>query len=305
MTAAAAVPPIDEVVLITTADVTGGREAELTRLFDSVEAFRANRPDVRVRHYMLLQRCGDITAGRAQIGAPDAMIVTAVDRQVPLSVARNLVLDEVLSGSLPATTLVAFPDDDAWYPAGVLEHIVGRFEAEAVLDLWFCRYGSQAQLVVQPEETPSFQTVISYGSSNTFVLRGPVLAAIGGFDETLGLGTPCKSGEDTEFMIRAHLAARETAFVNARMIGHRDFSTAVRAKYFGGSLTAIARHGSAKPAAAFALARKLVVGLALVGKRDLSVKELGGALRLASTYAKKPAPSGRPSQIRTPARAGS
>jgi hypothetical protein len=274
--------PITDLILVTTTDMASDRMAELRRLLASVERFQTNRPDVRLHHHILLQRCRDPACAREAIGLPKALILTSIDRQVPLSVARNLMLDAVLAQPLSQATVVAFPDDDAWYPAGTMEHVVERFEAVSDLDLWLCRYGSKAAFDPTAREVkPSLQQVISFGSSNTLVLRGALLSAIGGFDETLGLGTPAKSGEDTEFGIRAHIGARRSEFADARMVGHRDSSPDIRAKYYAGSLTAIARHARTSPAGGVALIRKLLVGVVLTFRRHISVSDMKNHFRKA------------------------
>lgn len=296
---ARASPP--EVVLVTTTGLKSARIDELGRLFDSVDSSRS-RAAFPFRHVLLLQQCDDREAGARAIGAPDWLDLSVIDRQIPLSEARNRLLDTLLAAGVDDDAVVLFPDDDAWYPDGTLDHILTSFAADPTLDLWFCRYGSQARFdpaaVARP---PRWQQILSYASSNTTVLRGRTLKAIGGFDETLGLGTPAKSGEDTDFALRAHLAARKTLFVDARMIGHRDFTSDVRAKYYAGSLLAIARHARHSGAGVVALLRKLGVGAVFCARGDLSFAELRPVWgRLLGKRNSDPAPSARPSAMRTP-----
>jgi hypothetical protein len=298
---------ISEIALLTTTDMQGARLDELRRLFESVEKIRRAHPDLPIRHLLLLQRCDDLAAGVALTGAPEWMEVSACAEQIPLSVARNRMLDVLLSDGVADSALVAFPDDDAWYPDGTFDHVLTAFADRPSLDLWFCRYGPQAAFdPAAVPVRPSLQQVLSFASSNTIALSGRLLKAIGGFDETLGLGTPVKSGEDTEFAMRAWLGARGILFEDARMIGHRDFSPAVRAKYYGGSLLAIARHAGRSRAGCFAFLRKLLVGVALVFKGDLPPRAMLGAWSvLFSAQRRAQAPAQRPSHIRLVARAGS
>lgn len=296
---------ISEIALLTTTDLQGARLEELKRLFESVERIRQARPDLPVRHLLLLQRCNDLAAGVALVGAPEWMDVSASAGQISLSAARNRMLDTLLGDGIADDAVVAFPDDDAWYPDGTFGHVLTAFESRSSLDLWFCRYGPQAAF--DPGAVPvrpTLQQVLSFASSNTMALSGRLLKKIGGFDETLGLGTPAKSGEDTEFAMRAWLGAREIMFEDARMVGHRDFSAAVRAKYYGGSLLAIAQHASRSGAGCLAFLRKLLVGVALVARGDLPPAALlraWGALFSAKRRAEGSAH--RPSRIRVVTRA--
>lgn len=296
---------ISEIALLTTTDLQSARLEELKRLFDSVERIRRERPDLPMRHLLLLQRCDDLAVGIAMVRAPEWMDVSACSDQIPLSVARNRMLDTLLGDGVADDALVAFPDDDAWYPDGTFSHVLTAFADRPMLDLWFCRYGPEAAFDphVMPV-WPTLQQVLSFASSNTIALSGRLLKAIGGFDEMLGLGTPTKSGEDTEFAMRAWLGAREILFEDARMVGHRDFSAAVRAKYYGGSLLAIARHARRSGPGCFALLRKLAVGVALVAKRDLPPAALWRSwAALLSVPRPAEEPLHRPSRIRIVARA--
>jgi hypothetical protein len=295
-------PAIRRIILVTTADAHSGREAAVAKLFASVERVRQQRPGVTIIHYFLVQRSPDRASAITQFAVPEHVAVTTDERQLPLSVARNRMLDTILAEQAMDGALVAFPDDDAWYPDGVLEHIHDQFAADARLDLWFCRYGSQASLPDSvTEQVPTLQNLLSFASSNTTVLRGELLRRIGGFDEHLGLGTPARSGEDTEFAMRAYLAARRTNFLPAQAVGHRDFSPEVRARYFAGSLVAIARHASRSGRGVMALARKLAVGLALTAKGELSPSGYAEALIMVCRRRQPPAGGERgprPSQIR-------
>jgi len=268
------------VILITTADMQSGRDAALRRMVGSVERFLANRPDVPLMHLMLLQRCSDVVAASEQLGFPARMTVTAIDRQVSLSAARNMMINALLNDP-PAgfeDAMVAFPDDDAWYPEGVLEYTYRRFETDAELDFWFCRYGSTAVLPAEvKEQRPSLQQTIARASSNTIVIRGKVLRACSGFDENLGLGTPARSGEDTDFAMRSFFAAQKVSMAPYVMVGHRDFDRTIRANYYAGTLVALGRHLTASSAAKLAFARKLLVGVAMVAKRDLPMGGLTAA----------------------------
>lgn len=63
-------------------------------------------------------------------------------------------------------------------------------------------------------------------------LRASLAAQLGHFDETLGLGTPAGSGEDTDYAMRAWHMARRTLYYDAPLIGHRDKDMAGRTRYY-------------------------------------------------------------------------
>lgn len=270
-------------LLLTTADMQAQRDDELRRLVRSVELFRQSNPDVPVHHLMLLQRCTNREAAIGQIGLPAWMEVVATEQLVPLSKARNMMLRQMAQRPdvYRADCVLAYPDDDAWYPDGSLDYIYRRFRDDAELDFWFCRYGSAAAFEPAPvEHHPGLQEVIARGSSNTLVLRGRIAKTICGFDENLGLGTPAKSGEDTDYAMRAFFAAKKVSHAPYRMVGHRDFDRAIRAKYFGGTLVALGRHKTVSASAYVAFLRKIAVGTALLLKGELSRSDLKAAWQL-------------------------
>lgn len=264
-----------KIILFTTTAMESAREEEVKRLFDSVAVAARALEAIDIDHYFLVQQCRHLDEITSRFSVPAGTFISGSDDMIPLSIARNRMIEQALEADVPDDALVMFPDDDAWYPAGTLEHIARQFAGRADLDLWFCRYGEQARFHGDVKEVvPGFQDVLSYASSNTIAVSGRALKQLGGFDERLGLGTPLRSGEDTDFAIRAYFAARKSGFVDARIIGHRDFNKAVRAKYYRGSLVAIARYARRSPVTAAAFVRKMAVGAMLYLKRELPAREL-------------------------------
>lgn len=119
-----------------------------------------------------------------------------------LSRARNRGL-EVITGEA-----VCFPDDDCWYPEDLLGRVNQVFtdnpswsgligdsvDADGLRTLpWRDREGNLTLPM-------SWRRAISYA----LFLRSSVIANIGGFDESLGLGagTPWGSGEDNDLILR-------------------------------------------------------------------------------------------------------
>lgn len=120
-----------------------------------------------------------------------------------LSHARNV-------GLASATgDIISFPDDDCWYPKGLLARVMSVFETSMAVDGLTGRSEDG-------EGSPSggkfsrvsgrlnLNNVWKRGISYTIFLRSTVCAAVGPFDEELGVGarTPFGSGEETDYLIR-------------------------------------------------------------------------------------------------------
>jgi hypothetical protein len=272
---------VSEILFITTTDAAGGRSGNLERLLSSIERALAGRD---WRMLLLVQRA----SSRANIAAaiPANVKVATIPNRVSASRARNLLLHEAREqGLLAQVPLVAFPDDDCWYPEGLLERVLNLFRIDQALDFWFCRYASApqspARALSMDTRSPSVFQVAAQASSNTIFLRSRIVERIGGFDEELGIGTANNGGEDTDYALRAFRQLRKCRFVDQPLIGHRDHNSQLRSRYFRGSMIAIARHTAMRPASVALLLRKLMVGSFLVATRHLSSQEFGAALRAA------------------------
>ncbi|MGI5864876.1 MAG: glycosyltransferase family 2 protein, partial [Myxococcales bacterium] len=130
-----------------------------------------------------------------------------------LSKGRNAGL-ELLSGDL-----VAFPDDDCWYPPGLLARVCAWFEAhpeaDGVSGISIDEQGrpSAARWDDRPGRIDRWNVWRRAISFSVF-LRAKVARTIGGFDETLGVGagTPWGSGEETDYLLRALEAGFDLRF---------------------------------------------------------------------------------------------
>ncbi len=175
---------------------TLGREPELRRLLTSLKA--QTYQDFEV---ILVDQSGH----EALVPVVESMAGLTIRRVVMppgLSRARNLGLE------LATGELVAFPDDDAWYPPNLLESVVQRFAAEPVDGLSFrvtdeagvCSAGgwmTTARCTMAPANI--WRTAVSC----SFFLRRAAIGELR-FDERLGVGsgTPLGSGEETDFLLR-------------------------------------------------------------------------------------------------------
>jgi hypothetical protein len=234
---------------------------------------------------LLLQKCHEYQYWKIGQALPPFVQAIPYAETLSLSAARNRLLAYASSnGLIDGETVVGFPDDDCWYPQGVLELVARSFAQSPQLGLWFCRYSSNPAPVGEAKRAmgpASPRDVIREASSNTMFVRGHVLASDPVFDETLGVGTVNGGGEDTEFALRAYLSSHRALYLPAPVIGHRDKIPQLRPKYWRGGLIALARHARRQPRIGFELARKLAVGVWLVGTRQLPVAAFRTAVAAA------------------------
>jgi glycosyltransferase involved in cell wall biosynthesis len=142
--------------------------------------------------------------------------------------ARNAGLERVTG------EVIGFPDDDCWYPPDLLERVAGFLIDRRDLD------GITVRSVLVPEiderptrvgagrfdeeagllnKTNMWVRAVAY----TLFLRRSVVEAIGGFDESLGVGagTPWGSAEDTDYSLRAVEAGFKIYYSPEVFVYHR------------------------------------------------------------------------------------
>jgi glycosyltransferase involved in cell wall biosynthesis len=106
--------------------------------------------------------------------------------------------------------IVAFPDDDCWYPPDLLGQVVARLASTNNVDglSGCCEDGRGNRTITRWSRRPQRVTKLSVWRTTTAItvfLRRSVMCSAVRFDETLGPGanTPWGAGEDIEFVIRA------------------------------------------------------------------------------------------------------
>lgn len=274
-----------DALLFTTSDSAGGRHDELERMVRSVEHAIA-RSGLRIVQYLLLQRHA---SDQPLPALPDYIRVTTIPDRVSLSKARNLLFDLAhKDGLFERSVMVAFPDDDAWYPEGTLEAMLDLFAGDASLDLAICKYSSSPSVLsalplelraARPASTRAF---VANASSNTLFMRASRAVQTGYFDESLGVGAPINGGEDLDYALRAYVASGERAvWFDAPLVGHRDPHRWLIGHYYAGSLYALARSAGSSRAVALQAVRKVLVGLYLLLRRELAWPAFSQALRQA------------------------
>ena len=266
-------------VMISTTDMLSDRRNHLSRMIGSVQDFVDRNPDVPVRLFLLLQRCDGERLAAAKAAFPAWVQLEVINQRVSLSKARNMLIGHAWTG-LADVDILCFPDDDCWYPAGTLETVYKAFSADKPLDFWFCRYGTEPEPAAAfSARRPRLQDTISRASSNTIFVRGRIAKMVGRFDEDLGVGATLMGGEDTDYAIRAHYAARDRRFVDAPVVGHRDPDLQFRTSYYPGSLKAVTRYALKSSAGFAAAARKIAVGGWYVASGRMPFRNYLGALR--------------------------
>lgn len=277
------------VLLLTTCDMASPRMADFERLTESLVATSATSPH-DITHVVLMQRASQSElAQRITPATGFKQIILSTPKRLSISAARNVMLALAQERQLlQQADWVAFPDDDAWYPPGVVDLISTVFAAEPPVDLVTCQYSQKpftsAQAPAFQWRTDLFRLVTVFSSNTIFVRRSALEAAGVFFDERLGLGAPINGGEDLDFALRATASGRPIAYCAAPLVGHRDRLQWVRSRYFQGSVCALARSAAVTRHFRLAGLRKLLVGVYLVLKRELPLREFTSALRLARRF---------------------
>lgn len=137
-----------------------------------------------------------------------------------LSRARNAGLAHI-SGDL-----VAFPDDDCWYPDDLLSCVAARFERDAGLDGLTGRFvdenGRAEGRWLARSQLLNRYTVWRGAISFSIFLRRELVDQIGPFDETLGVGagTAWGAGEETDYLLRGLKAGGRILFDRELVLRH-------------------------------------------------------------------------------------
>ncbi len=120
-----------------------------------------------------------------------------------LSKARNVGLKHITGD------IIAFPDDDCWYPPVLLERVQQWFSVNTTFsgltgrsidengNMSMQRWSQEAGIITK-------KNVWIRATSYTIFLRKDVIESVSGFDEQLGVGsgTPWGSAEEVDFLIR-------------------------------------------------------------------------------------------------------
>jgi GT2 family glycosyltransferase len=173
------------------------RVAELDRFLGSLEA-QSHR---RFRALVIDQNTDDRL--RPVFAAHPELELVHLRSEPGLSRARNRAL-AVLDADA-----VGFPDDDCTYPEDLLEAVAFRLTERAELDGVAGRIvGTDGRASPSWKADPALLTPTNLwnrAASGALFLRRALIAAVGEFDDQLGLGagTAWDSGEETDYVVRA------------------------------------------------------------------------------------------------------
>jgi len=276
---------------------TRGRSAEVGALLASVLAQAPVEAEV-----IVVDQNGDERL--APVLAPFAGRLPLTHLRSPVANAnhaRNLGLRHARA------PLVLFPDDDCVLPAGVLARAEAAFAADPALGvltgpaaspeggLGSGRWRTESGTITLAN---LWTSVIEF---NLFLRRDAALA-LGGFDETLGLGTPYGSAEGNDLVARAIRAGMVARYDRDLRIVHPDkrlTPVAVeRAALYGAGLgVALRRHAGIGTILPFLVRPLGGIALSLARGRLLAARYYAGTLRgrlrglAAADAAHRPAPA--------------
>ncbi len=262
------------IYFITTLILSADRLPLFERMIRSVSDANLGQNSIRMCIYALLQQCPISTREELKSRFPPILSLFAIDGKTSSPGARNELLTKLFATeNVKDTDIVAFPDDDCWYPADFLRFIADIFDTNQNVDLLICRY-SNAPRRASDAPAPSIASVrdvVRNASANTIFVRARAAKSVGLFDESLGLGTQYSGGEDVDYALRAFETSRRSLFCDAPLIGHRDKRPELRAFYYDGGMIVLRRHSRSSAAHFVQYVRKFMIGAFLCMRGELRV----------------------------------
>ncbi len=178
---------------------TIGRREEFRRLVESVDA---SGLDSRVE-LVVVDQSDDSRCARVLDEGTWSMSVRAATSERGASRGRNV------GTALSAAPLIAYPDDDAWYPAGTLARVVDLFTADADIAALCGRQvtGDGRPSMLRWETEAGHVTARNFlrtSIMSTMFFRRSWLDRVGDFDEGMGVGSPGWYGacEESDLLLR-------------------------------------------------------------------------------------------------------
>jgi GT2 family glycosyltransferase len=177
---------------------TVDRVAELQRLLCSLEQQSARDFEVIVVDQNSDQRLAPVLARHPSLAVQHLHSARGLSR------ARNVGLRAARGG------LIAFPDDDCWYPKDLLASVAAWFESHSGFGLLATCLRTEENKFSGPR-TPAVarhcgkSDVSKCVSSATLFLCRAVATEVGDFNENFGVGSPSEyqAGEERDYVLRA------------------------------------------------------------------------------------------------------
>lgn len=141
--------------------------------------------------------------------------------------ARGLSLGRNTGLALATGEIVAFPDDDCWYPERLLQDVIAMFEQHTAVDLFSGRtvdrdFAPSLGVFHQSGRSINRANVWRAGNSNTIFVRTGAKGQVY-FDETLGVGAESsfQSGEETDLLLRL-IRTKAALRFDPKLVVHHD-----------------------------------------------------------------------------------
>ncbi len=122
--------------------------------------------------------------------------------------------------------VVAFPDDDCWYPQGLLAMVQTFFQRHPYLDGITGRFTDAAGISEGrwlPHDTDLNRYNVWRGAiSFSIFLRRRLIESVDGFNEKLGVGagTPWGAAEETDYLLRSIRSGFRLRYLAELVLGH-------------------------------------------------------------------------------------
>lgn len=177
---------------------TYGRSAELRRLLESISG-----QAVKDLELIIVDQNADDRVRRVIDEFRDGLNLVHITSRPGATRARNAGL-AVASGEV-----IGFPDDDCWYPDGLISRVMNFLAQNAQWDgiIGHSVDANGAQTLPWGDRQGQLTPGMSWRRAVTYVyfLRRSAAMAGGGFDETLGpgAGTSWGAGDDNDYMLSA------------------------------------------------------------------------------------------------------
>ncbi|MGE2713324.1 glycosyltransferase family 2 protein [Mycolicibacterium litorale] len=207
---------------------TIGRPDALRRLLASVAAAElAERVEFILVDQSSGQTCASLIAG---FGLPGPYRVATSGLGV--STGRNA------GTPLAAAPLVAYPDDNCWYPPDIFRSVIDLLERRpdlsGVTGMQVTEAGRPSMLRWLPETTPvTRRNFLRTSVSSTIFLRRAALPSPTPFDEGVGVGSPGRrgAGEESDLLLRLIAAGHTVEYHPAIRVFQDDDRDQITSAY--------------------------------------------------------------------------